>query len=317
MKCPICSAEYTGDACPACQQRFRGPPGLGETRLPTSAPAAAVKPFASREAWRIETSDGCELVMPSLAVVTGNGEIWVLDSPDNFRVRRFDAAGKLLGDVLTIPIGGGPGELEDPQAACLDDNNQLYVCDAAGRVSVWVGGKFDRTIGEPGSAPGELAHPQGVAVDGEGFVHVADTFNKRVQKFSPDGLLWGEMTDLAEPVAVAVDAVGGCYVLDAGKKRLTRFSPEGKPQDHWPKDGQPADLFAGAAGVAVRPDGKAIFVLDRDRCRVRRLDASGKVTGLFDFDEAAFEGGPMALAAAGVVLPDRLNDRVLCVHFGE
>ena len=48
-------------------------------------------------------------------------------------------------------------------------------------------GSYVSTWGGEGTGPGNFSEPGGIGVDPRGFVYVADTGNRRIQKFDPDG----------------------------------------------------------------------------------------------------------------------------------
>lgn len=79
---------------------------------------------------------------------------------------------------------------------------------------------------DPSSADGEFHTPSGVAIDGEGFIYVADRFNGRIQRFTPEGdfesdfgpgLATGD-EELREPVRVA--AWDGFTITPAGRVNI-------------------------------------------------------------------------------------------------
>jgi sugar lactone lactonase YvrE len=90
------------------------------------------------------------------------------------------------------------------------------------------------SFGSPGSGSGQLGGPNGIATDDAGNVYVADTYNLRVQKFSPTGthLLTFGSPGIADgkfqfPYGIDVDDEGFIYVSDLARGDLQKFAPSG------------------------------------------------------------------------------------------
>jgi DNA-binding beta-propeller fold protein YncE len=267
------------------------------------------------------------MAWPFSVAVHPNGEIFVLDEPDEYRILRLDRAGHCLGTWVEIPATDEEGGVEDPQGLCIDAAGVVYVPDAANdRISVWnADGTFSRWIGGTGAKPGQFAHPRDVEVDEDGFLYVADSFNHRIQKLSADGVLSLNIHDLgplgkfAEPRAITADADGNILVADGERNQVILLSSEGRPRKAWPgTDGQPC-TFDGLGDVRVDPDG-ALYVSDRGNLRIRRLSPDGQVTGVIDRsapETEMTEAGDIAILDGKVVIPDRFNDCVYCLAFEE
>lgn len=92
-----------------------------------------------------------------------------------------------------LTIGAEPVTLQTafyrPAALGFDFEGNLFVLDSGNhRVQVFSpDGAFVRTMGEPGEGPGQLADPQGMFVHPDGRVWIADTRNRRLQRFSATG----------------------------------------------------------------------------------------------------------------------------------
>lgn len=138
-----------------------------------------------------------------------------------------------------------------------------------------LGVAFDRAWGSQGAGPGQFQDPRGVAVDAAGHVYVADTGNRRVQKFTAEGVLllaFGQEAELKEPFDLVVAPDGHLYVLDPQSDSVAHFGPEGE--------------YLGRLGVGIglfRPRGLAVdaagnlYVADTGGSRVLKLSPTGQV----------------------------------------
>ena len=111
--------------------------------------------------------------------------------------------------------------------------DRIYVCDRD-KNSIEVidknTGKTIQTIGGIGSEEGKFYKPTHVTVDQEGNIYVNDSFNYRVQKFSPNGAYikhFGYQGDtlggFARPKGIAVDNEGHLYAADAAFENVQIF----------------------------------------------------------------------------------------------
>jgi DNA-binding beta-propeller fold protein YncE len=121
--------------------------------------------------------------------------------------------------------------------------------------------------GSFGGLGGEMDDPEGVATDSSGNVYVADTSNRRIQKFDSNGLwerAWGKDVisgnfeegfevcttaasckvgeigglggEMRSPAGVATDASGNVYVADTFNHRIQKFDSDGEFVLAWGKD---------------------------------------------------------------------------------
>ena len=108
-----------------------------------------------------------------------------------------------------------------------------------------------------------LEKPAGIAAS-QGLVYVADTVKRRIVVFDIIRRKVFEMGlrppgDLGKPLSIAVDENGLVYAVDASRKEVVVYDHLGLYQR---TVGSPAQLEY-PVGIAVSPDGKRIYVVDR------------------------------------------------------
>ena len=113
-------------------------------------------------------------------------------------------------------------------------------------------------IGGLGRTPGTFNGVWGISTDSDGFVYVADTFNRRVQKFDREGNFireWKGFGDLlfVKPTGIFVDSANTIYVCDSKRQTVSLFDTDGTPIQEW----QLFDIL----GTATEPED---IVIDSD-----------------------------------------------------
>jgi DNA-binding beta-propeller fold protein YncE len=201
-----------------------------------------------------------------------------------------------LPPVIVIKnITAPEGALQSPRGLAMGPDGLLYVVDSvAHQVQVYqTDGTFVRSWGgfcdlEGGASgcTGLFKEPWGIAVAPDGTVYVADTWNHRIQHFTPEGEFlntWGRFGQTMDgqsagelgifygPRDVAISPAGNVYVTDTGNKVIQVFSPEGRYIGEFggagPFDGQ----FDEQVGLSFGPDG-LLYVADTWNGRVQVFD---------------------------------------------
>jgi sugar lactone lactonase YvrE len=175
-----------------------------------------------------------------------------------------------------------------------------------------------------------FASPYGVAVDAAGTLYVADTYNHRVCKISPQGAVTvlagstqgfsdglGSAAQFNSPTGVVVDGEGRVFVADAGNNRIRCISPLGAvttvagDKQGYLNGTRVMASFHNPYAVAVAPDG-TLYVADTSNNRICRVAPNGTVTslgnGLKSFDHPT----GVALDAAGNVYVADSNHNRIC-----
>jgi sugar lactone lactonase YvrE len=190
---------------------------------------------------------------------------------------------KVAPDGTITTVGNGPRD--GVLRVTIDSSGNLYVTDSMGvrirkispdgTISAVAGGKLGSS-GDGGPATQAELHTLdsdgpggGLAVDGAGDVFIADTYNNRIRRVSPSGII-DTVAGGAEPFSVASDSTGNLFIADTYSNRIRKVSPDGNITTiagngsfGYTGDGGPATSAAlsGPTGVAVDGAGN-IYVAD-------------------------------------------------------
>lgn len=196
--------------------------------------------------------------VPFGLAIDANGNLFVADK-DNHAIRKVSPD----GTVTTIAGKGSPGaangnsanaSFNHPTGLTVDGNGNIYVADqdnhmirkiATDGTVTTLAGSLTRGAADGVGAAAGFYYPSGITIDGGGNLFVADYYNHRIRKISPDGTV----TTIA----------GSSYGYFDGQGTSARFQ--------YP------------AGLAVDGQGN-IYVADRDNYRIRKISATGRVITL-------------------------------------
>jgi len=276
----------------------------------TTVAGTSVRGFAGDGGSAVEA----RLNMPVALALGADGTLFIADSGNN-RVRAVDPQSR----IRTV-AGGGIGDGGDPRQAVLnlpygvavDAQGHLYIADThhhrirrviwsqeSPRIETIAGTGVSGFNGDERPAvEAQLNFPRGLAVDALGNLYVADTFNHRVRKITPEGMITtvagtgragfsgdGDLAVRAElrfPLAVAVDVEGRLYIADAGNNRVRRVDRDGTittiagtGKRGFEGDDGPAVAAAldTPAALAFDKDGH-LLIADMGNHRLRRVDLS-------------------------------------------
>ena len=203
-----------------------------------------------------------EFSFPKDVAVDASGNVYVADENNN-RIRKITperAVSTLAGDGTggSRDGAGTSAQFSLPNGVAVDASGNVYVADwqnhrirkitpAEGRgestVSTLAG---DGTGGfrDGAGTDAQFKYPNDVAVDAEGNVYVADQFNHRIRKITPEGVVStlagsgttdkgipgggfkdgvGRSARFYSPTGVAVDAEGNLYVADRTNNRIRKI----------------------------------------------------------------------------------------------
>ena len=130
-------------------------------------------------------------------------------------------------------------------------------------------------IGSAGQAAGEFNHPAGLATDLQENLYVADAYNHRVQRISPDGLVTvfgsrgGRAGQFLLPRAMEVDPEFRMFILETGNHRVQVLDADGTSLRVFGIPGHGLDGFHGPADLCLGPYG-TLLIADAGNRRVSR-----------------------------------------------
>src|SRR6058998_257171 len=266
----------------------------------------------------------------------------------------------------TLPAIGARANTQSigvPQAVATDgaggfyvtssSHNRVYRVTADGTLLLIAGNGFTGFSGDGGPASAALLnYAHGVAVDGAGNVFVADTYNNRIRKITPDGIIstvvgsgaWGSGGDggpaqaaqLGAPRGLTIDRAGNLFIADVENNRIRMVTPDGvintvagNGTAGFSGDGGPATSAQLNYPVAVSVDGAGnLFIADRHNNRIRMVNAAGIIITLTGGGGAGFRGdaGPASSAqiwdprgvavdnAGNVFIADSGNNRIRMIN---
>jgi uncharacterized protein (TIGR03663 family) len=242
----------------------------------------------------------------------------------------------------TATYGAGAGKVSLSFAGPLatDAHGDTYVVDANASKVVEIGpdGTLLRSWGTAGAGASQFhfqfqlgatgGQTSGIAVGPNGDVYVADTWNQRIQQYSPTGVFlraWGRPTpnkDLAHPQpnefygprGIAVAPNGDVYVADTGNRRIQVFDANGAYRFSFGSSGSALGQLSEPSSLAIDASGH-VYVADYWNRRVQIFDLHGHPLGQFPvtvWQANSYDEPAIAADNKGhVYVPDPEGARVL------
>lgn len=209
------------------------------------------------------------------------------------------------------------GEFLDRPMNMSFKGRQLYVADYF-RDSIEVfdfdGTHLDSITATGGDGQnGGLNSPSGVDVFDDGSLLVADTYNHRVVRLSPEGDVvqsWGTHgkpgrghEEFRYPSDVAIAPDGGFFVADAYGHRIKRFDTDGRLIDAWGGAfalGFPGPFngwFSVVSSIDLAADGESILAVDFFNQRIQRFSLDGELLAIYPVAEPEAKRSIMGIAS--------------------
>lgn len=266
---------------------------------------------------------------PADVACAADGTIYVADT-FNHRIRKVTAAGVVTTFAGSGTLGFLDGSATEaqfayPVALDFDSKGNLYVVDRqnqrirkitpAGMVTTFAGS------GEEGTANGEgsiasFYYPMGIAIATDDSVFIADNYNQKIRKITPEGLVStfagdgvGGNTDgpaanarFSGPHGLAFDSAGNLYVVESVGHKIRKITPNGIVSTFAGsgtfayEDGQgTAASFSVPIGIAIDKFDR-LFISDGCNRRIRLITPSGLVSTFAGSGDDGFLDGNIGIA---------------------
>lgn len=265
---------------------------------------------------------------PAGMVIDPSGNLYVSDHA-NHSIRKITPR----GIVSTFAGTGQPGlangnrlqaTFNHPYGLALDVAGNLYVGDVVnhrirkitpeGIVSTLAGG--NKGFADRKGSLAKFNHPYGVTVDSLNNVYVADSYNNRIRKITPDGNVTtlggtgndgfvdgpGTIAEFYVPIGIVADNKGNIYVGDEGNSSIRKIDSDGVVttlagngkfsfSDGVGKNAE----FNAPGGIAIDGEGN-LFVADYLNNCIRKVTPSGEVRKIAGNLKKGFADGPASEA---------------------
>ena len=281
---------FSGDGGPATSALLNRPHGVAldavgnryiaddsNRRIRKVSPDGIITTVAGNGTSSFSIRDGelattAQIALPSAVAVDAAGNLYI--AANNNRIR------KVSPDGIITTIAGGNG--------CEPLLEDCFLGDGGPAISA------------------SLNSPKGVAVDSAGNLYISDTWNNRIRKVTPDGIIntvagsgavgqnngcfsgddGPAINALINPGCcgggIAVDALGSLYIADTNSNRIRKVSPDGiittvagNGQSGFSGDGGPATNASlnFPEDVAVDAVGN-LYIADKSNDRIRKVLAT-------------------------------------------
>jgi len=166
--------------------------------------------------------------------IDSKDHLWITDGvpPDGKGTKgqvvlEFDSSGKLLRTLGKPGMAGdAPDRFTEPNAVLVAPNGSIFIAqghtkDYKGKpriIKFDASGKFIKQWGSSGPGPGQFGMPHCLAMDSKGNLYVGDRDNNRIQVFTQDGKLLGQLTQFGRPSGIVIDRNDVIYVTDSESK---------------------------------------------------------------------------------------------------
>ena len=247
---------------------------------------------------------------PNGIVMDTNGNLFVADGSNN-KIRKITPSGV----VSTFAGSGAQGNVDGQgvnaqfrtlTGITIDNQGNLFVADynqkirkitPSGVVSTFAGSGVSGDVDGQGISA-QFFWPDGITIDNQGNLFVADSYNQKIRKITPSGVVstfagngsegdvdgTGASAQFGFPAGIAIDNQGNLFVADYFNSKIRKITPSGVVSTfagngaQGDADGQGANAqFNLPSGIAIDNQDN-LFVADAGNNKIRKITPSGVVS---------------------------------------
>jgi sugar lactone lactonase YvrE len=303
------------------------------------------------------TGTAASFKYPSGVAVGPNGNIYISDR-DNYRIRMMTPQGEvttLAGSGFPRFFDGAPGSyaaFKLPIGIAIDRNGNIIVADRDSNAirKVEPNGMLTTIAGQATAdyldgtgTNAKFKNPCGVAVDSNNNIYVADTYNHRIRKITPEGVVTtfagsgtrafadgiGTGASFKQPYGLAIDSNNNVIVADWENRRIRKITPQmvvttiAGNGSGTIVDGTGSSASIGLVTTITIDSNNNIFFPDFDMYKnyIRKLTPQGVITTIAGSESGYADGigsnakfnfpfGIAVDANNNIIVADNLNNRI-------
>jgi sugar lactone lactonase YvrE len=327
--------------------------------LPTAwfslAQAQTINTIAGGPPCRSASATAMALTSPAFITGDNSGNVYFVSGNAVCKMTASGEVEPIAGNGTSGYSGdSGPAtsaQLNGPQGLAIDNAGNLYISDSynsvvrkvtpAGTISTYAGNSQINISDVGDGGPAVLARlniPQGLAADGAGNLYIADGWNFRIRKVSPEGTIVtvagngqsGYSGDLGPataakiglPMGLAVDSTGNLYFADQIDNLIRKVSSNGTISTfagNAARTGYSGDNGLSTNATLSAPENVAtdnegnVYIADTYDNVIRKVNTAGIITTVAGTGTAGYSGdGGLARTAqlhlpGGVAIDDSGN----------
>jgi predicted membrane-bound mannosyltransferase/sugar lactone lactonase YvrE len=276
-----------------------------------------------------------QMLRPLGLAVAPDGRIFIAEEGMH-RISIYSPDGEFLSSFGQQGIAAQDGAFfERPHSVAVDTDGSIFVVDTWNYKIRAFSPDFEYVTswGQPTTAGFDARTeplsgfwgPRDIVINAQGHIYVADTGNKRIRVYEPDGTFVRDIGSggsgegqLNEPAGIALHPDGRLYIADTWNRRVSVFTQDGVFLNNFSVRGW-YDELGNRPYLAVDPSRELLYVTDPDAGRVLIYDTDGNCIASFgqynqdspDNTQFATVGGVAVDAEGNVYVSDIATGRVL------